>query len=426
MSNTEMKKQLEVEFQRESIFLSKNGADEIARKTKERRSKTRQRHKKAMKSLLVRIRRMDAYALFTDTSAELKSKILALRDEASLVLDLDSLTQAVEADIFTRPANDDEGAMYWMQFRQAYENLFRDIVKVSIPSDDRGTVHREARIMIESGLSALDVVSQKYREDWEKMRKDEYIDVLYTRNREPAMNRWRKEPYETKPYDYINSYVPAPMNENEIKETFKKFEADYPDNDVNFMSSLQTRSDDDDPPPKRICPVNFHFGQDIEAKYVWGMDCYSRKNIELALSDSWPEMSKSKRDHFVNHVLPCTLNTIDPKQAHDIRHALRSIQQNHPDPDLKRASGIVIDAVNRLELINFAVHPKGHGVVSKIRIPKGTVVGEYYGEVYPAWRWAEKQAEDEAKRAPGSLPDFWNIRLDRPREDRKGYDVLYV
>ena len=82
--------------------------------------------------------------------------------------------------------------------------------------------------------------------------------------------------------------------------------------------------------------------------------------------------------------------------------------------------------MNRIELINFAVHPKGHGVVSKIRIPKGTVVGEYYGEVYPAWRWAEKQAEDEAKRAPGSLPDFWNIRLDRPREDRKGYDVLYV
>ena len=302
-----MKKQLEVEFQRESIFLSKNGADEIARKTKERRSKTRQRHKKAMKSLLVRIRRMDAYALFTDTSAELKSKIMALRDEASLVLDLDSLMQAVEADIFTRPANDDEGAMYWMQFRQAYENLFRDIMNVSIPSDARGTVHREARTMIESGLSALDVVSQKYREDWKKMRKDEYIDVLYTRNREPAMNRWRKEPYETKPYVYINSYVPAPMNENEIKETFKKFEADYPDNDVNFMSSLQTRrDDDDDPPPKRICPVNFHFGQDIEAKYVWGMDCYSRKNVELALSDSWPEMSKSKRDHFVNHVLPCT------------------------------------------------------------------------------------------------------------------------
>ena len=47
-----------------------------------------------MKSLLVRIRRMDAYALFTDTSAELKSKILALRDEASLVLDLDSLTHS--------------------------------------------------------------------------------------------------------------------------------------------------------------------------------------------------------------------------------------------------------------------------------------------------------------------------------------------
>ena len=102
------------------------------------------------------------------------------------------------------------------------------------------------------------------------------------------MNRWRKEPYETKPYDYINNYVPAPMNENEIKETMKKFEADYPDSNNATLIRTRQNDDDDDPPPKRICPGNFRFGQDIEAKYVWGMDCYSRKNVELALSDSWP------------------------------------------------------------------------------------------------------------------------------------------
>ena len=176
---TDAKKNVDVEFQRESIFLSKNGVDEIARKTKERRRKVKQRHKKAMRNLLVRIRRLDAYALFTDIAAELKEKILATREDATLVVDLDSLAQAVEADIFTRPGKDDEGAMYWMQFRQVYESIFRDIVNVSITSDERGTVHREARFMIESGLPIIDGVLQKYREDWEKLRKDEYIDVLY-------------------------------------------------------------------------------------------------------------------------------------------------------------------------------------------------------------------------------------------------------
>ena len=217
------------------------------------------------------------------------------------------------------------------------------------------------------------------------------------------------------------------MAENEILETMRKLDADYPDADINIMHTrMKIDDDDDDLPPKRICAPTFHFGRDVEARHVWGMDCYSRKNVEFALTDSWPDMPKARRNYFVNHLLPMTLNTIDPKQAHDIRNALSSIHQNNPDMDMKRASQIVTDAVNKIELINFAVHPKGHGVVTKIRIPKGTVVGEYFGEVYPAWRWAEKQAEDEAKRAPGSLPDFWNIRLDRPREDRKGYDVLYV
>jgi len=193
--SVESKKGQEIEFQRESIFLSKNGVDAIEKKTKERRRKVRQRHKKAVKSLLVRMRRNDMYALFSDLNLELKEKVLSTREEVTLIVDLDSLAQAVDADIFTRPSSDDEGAMYWTQFRSAYEMIFRSIMQVSIPSEERGTVYREARFMLESGLPVINKAVETYRADWEKMRKDEYIDVLYTRNREPAMNRWRKEPY---------------------------------------------------------------------------------------------------------------------------------------------------------------------------------------------------------------------------------------
>lgn len=51
-------------------------------------------------------------------------------------------------------------------------------------------------------------------------------------------------------------------------------------------------------------------------------------------------------------------------------------------------------------------------------------------ELYPAWRWCEKMdAVEEAKQKHGlkpDLPDFYNLILERPREDARGYSLLYV
>lgn len=72
--------------------------------------------------------------------------------------------------------------------------------------------------------------------------------------------------------------------------------------------------------------------------------------------------------------------------------------------------------------LQFRVHPKGVGVVCVA--PEGiepeTFVTEYHGELYPPWRWFEKQ--DAIKKCnPGmSLPDFYNICLERPRDDDQG------
>lgn len=51
-------------------------------------------------------------------------------------------------------------------------------------------------------------------------------------------------------------------------------------------------------------------------------------------------------------------------------------------------------------------------------------------ELFPAWRWSEKtDAVEEAKLTHGlspDLPDFYNIMLERPKEDIRGYGLLYV
>lgn len=51
-------------------------------------------------------------------------------------------------------------------------------------------------------------------------------------------------------------------------------------------------------------------------------------------------------------------------------------------------------------------------------------------ELFPAWRWSEKtDAVEEAKYMHGlkpDLPDFYNLMLERPKEDSRGYGLLYV
>jgi hypothetical protein len=81
---------------------------------------------------------------------------------------------------------------------------------------------------------------------------------------------------------------------------------------------------------------------------------------------------------------------------------------------------------------NFRIFPKGCGVMCSdlegIRPHK--LVTEYIGEIYPPWRWAEKnEAIEEAQRVYNSkptLPDFYNIVLERPKHERRGYDLLYL
>ena len=77
---------------------------------------------------------------------------------------------------------------------------------------------------------------------------------------------------------------------------------------------------------------------------------------------------------------------------------------------------------------HFRLHPKGVGVVC-IRpdgIPAGTYVQDYLGELYTPWRWYERQ-DAIKKRDPGKeLPDFFNITLERPKDDEAGVDTLFV
>jgi hypothetical protein len=95
------------------------------------------------------------------------------------------------------------------------------------------------------------------------------------------------------------------------------------------------------------------------------------------------------------------------------------------------ASLAAADAVEaRLELVGynyFRIHPKGVGLVCRRAggLPRLTFVEEYLGEIHTPHRWFELQ--DAVKKITGDeLPDFYNITLERPRDDPDGYDILFV
>lgn len=75
----------------------------------------------------------------------------------------------------------------------------------------------------------------------------------------------------------------------------------------------------------------------------------------------------------------------------------------------------------------YKIHPKGTGVIciNPNGISAHVLVAEYLGELYPPYRWCEKldvveQAQQAFQLKP-TLPDFYNILLERPRQDPDGY-----
>lgn len=80
----------------------------------------------------------------------------------------------------------------------------------------------------------------------------------------------------------------------------------------------------------------------------------------------------------------------------------------------------------------FPVERKGRGVIccAEEGFAEHELVTQFLGDVYPAWRWCERQDAIRIHQpSPPGQPcaaDFYNIVLERHRNDARGYDVLWV
>lgn len=122
----------------------------------------------------------------------------------------------------------------------------------------------------------------------------------------------------------------------------------------------------------------------------------------------------------------------------DIKESLKFIiNTNVPDFTLeeKAISEIVLSALEenpKMQEEHFRVYCKGLGVRCKRKegIKANEFITEYFGEIYPSWRWYEK--EDVIKHGQNKnklskeLPDFYNIIFERHHDDPEGYNCLTI
>eukprot|EP00210_Caulerpa_lentillifera_P005634 g5387.t1 len=279
---------------------------------------------------------------------------------------------------------------------------------------------------------------------------------------DPCMQtKWRREPYPVHPLDTLSQYEVAQDDQDaEILRSGLQTDLRGQQGDLmEVIESLPVHSTIqlDKFPPRCV------LGRDVEEQCVWGIDCFTRRLIFDCLElcpelmneatceiDSEEDERRRIRDEFIEkRILPavnalrengwdlframdCIIRRTTTADSSVIKATAKRFKQLMQCIELQTSSPQPMNDRVKSELVkatdNFRAHPKGQGVIciKKGGLPPGTFVEEYLGELYTPWRWFERQDVIKKRNPDGYLPDFYNIQIERPRDDAKGYGLIFV
>ena len=89
----------------------------------------------------------------------------------------------------------------------------------------------------------------------------------------------------------------------------------------------------------------------------------------------------------------------------------------------------LLSIYNNVQIIYSQInhsHSKGIGIYSLTNITKNSLIAPYLGIIYPIYLWYEKQDLIKQKKLDKNLPDFYNILLERNKNDSEGYDLIMI
>ncbi|KAL7219013.1 hypothetical protein ACSBR2_012143 [Camellia fascicularis] len=242
----------------------------------------------------------------------------------------------------------------------------------------------------------------------------------------------------TRKYEVIDQYVIV-ADEEEVK---RKMQVSLPDDYAEKLSAQRNGTEESDmeiPEVKDYKPRK-QLGVEVIEQEVYGIDPYTY-NLIL---DSMPEgtdWTLQDKHLFIEDVLLRTLNkqvrnftgTSNTPMMYPLQPVVKEILKT-AEEDIDRRTirfcECILKAIDSRPEDNYVSYRKGLGVVCDKEggFSEDDFVVEFLGEVYPAWKWFEKQdgIRSLQKNSKDPAPEFYNIYLERPKGDADGYDLVVV
>ncbi|KAK1326653.1 putative histone-lysine N-methyltransferase ATXR3 [Acorus calamus] len=240
----------------------------------------------------------------------------------------------------------------------------------------------------------------------------------------------------TRKYEVIDQYVVV-ADEEEVK---RKMRVSLPEDYAEKLSAQKNGMEESEmeiPEVKDYKPRK-QVGDEVLEQEVYGIDPYTHNLLLDSMPEEWPLVDKHK---FIEDALLRCMNKQvrhftgigNAPMVYPLRPVVEEVQRTADesgDTRTLRLCKAILKAMLSRPDDNYVAYRKGLGVVCNKEegFVEDDFVVEFLGEVYPIWKWYEKQDGIRAlqKNSKDPAPEFYNIQLERPKGDRDGYDLVMV
>ncbi|KAE8654805.1 Histone-lysine N-methyltransferase ATXR3 [Hibiscus syriacus] len=280
--------------------------------------------------------------------------------------------------------------------------------------------------------------SVESRGDGYFMADDSFDSMTDDREWGARMTKASLVPPVTRKYDVIDQYI-AVADEEDVR---RKMQVSLPEDYDEKLNAQKTGTEELDmelPEVKDYKPRK-ELGDEVIEQEVYGIDPYTHN----LLLDSMPgelEWPLEDKQSFIEDVLLRNLNkqvrhftgTGNTPMMYPLKSVVEEIKRVAEVDCDKRTMKMclsILKAIDARPDDKYVAYRKGLGVLCNKEggFREEDFVVEFLGEVYPVWKWFEKQdgiriLQNNSK---DPAPEFYNIYLERPKGDAAGYDLVVV